>query len=59
MDIMSDYYLHMKEIYDEDPYDGIACQEVHIPYYLNKYGIMITNETFEQKFNIVRNIIRN
>ena len=58
-DIFSDFYNHMKEIYDEDNIPGVAAAELHIAYYLKKYGVQITNTTFGQTWkHSVRNIIR-
>jgi hypothetical protein len=58
MDIFSDYYFHMKEIFDDDKINNIVAQEVHLPYYLRKYGLVIQNNDFKQEFKYIRNIVR-
>lgn len=59
MNTFSDYYWHMKEIYDEDNIQGVASQEAHIPYYLQKYNVETSTTDFGQTWKIIRNIVKN
>ena len=58
IDVFSNYYFSMKETYDNNGYNGICAQELHIPFYLKSKGLVITHSTFGQTFKICRNIYR-